>query len=75
MQGWSRVGMFENMYQAMFNKKVLEENEIEAVILNEKDSTFLVGDIELYVKDELVDAANVILEGIKDEPEKNSKEE
>ena len=67
--------MFGSMYEALYSKKILEENDIMAVILNEKDSSYLIGDIELYVNDELVDAANVILDGINDIQENNNKEE
>jgi len=44
-------------------KQILEENRIEAVILNKKDRAYLFGDLELYVnRDSVIRAKSVIKE-------------
>lgn len=42
-------------------RSVLEVNGIEAVVINKKDSFYLIGDIELYVKSEDALSANHII--------------
>ncbi len=37
------------MYKAELLKGLLTENEINAVIINKKDSAYLFGEVELYV--------------------------
>lgn len=37
------------MYKAELLKGLLVENEINAVIINKKDSAYLFGEVELYV--------------------------
>lgn len=38
------------MYTAEIGKEVLSENNIDAVIINKKDSNYLFGAIEIYVE-------------------------
>ncbi|MFN8257988.1 MAG: DUF2007 domain-containing protein [Bacteroidales bacterium] len=51
MQGWVKIQSFDRIHQAELRKDILEKNGIPSVIINEKDSLFLLGEIELYVKD------------------------
>ena len=51
MKGWIKVGSFAQMYRAERLKEALEQENISAVILNEKDSSFLIGEIEVYVEE------------------------
>ena len=53
---WKQVFLSGELYQAEIAKEVLENNDINAVILNQKDSSCTsFGNIEVYVheKDEL----------------------
>jgi len=50
MQDWIKIQSFDRIHQAELRKDILEKNDIEAVIINERDSLFLFGDIELYVQ-------------------------
>ncbi|MDF1548318.1 MAG: DUF2007 domain-containing protein [Bacteroidales bacterium] len=50
MKDWVKIQTFERIHQAELRKDILEENGIPSVIINEKDSLFLLGEIELYVK-------------------------
>jgi hypothetical protein len=58
---WVVVKTFDGIENALIAKKILEKNNINAVIINEKDSSFLIGDIELHVEiDKKEKAANII---------------
>ncbi|MBN1253309.1 MAG: DUF2007 domain-containing protein [Bacteroidales bacterium] len=50
MKDWIKIQSFERIHQAELRKDILEKNGIPSVIINEKDSLFLLGEIELYVK-------------------------
>jgi hypothetical protein len=50
MNDWVKIQSFDRIHQAELRKDILENNGIPAVIINEKDSLFLLGEIELYVK-------------------------
>jgi tmRNA-binding protein len=50
MKDWVKIQTFERVHQAELRKNILEENGIPSVIINEKDSLFLLGEIELFVK-------------------------
>ncbi len=58
---WEKIKAFDTLYQAEMAKDILESNDIHAVIINHKDSMFLIGDIELYVEEEDVDKAGQII--------------
>jgi len=51
MDNWIKIETFDRLHQAELRKQILESCEIPAVIINERDSLFLVGDIELYVRE------------------------
>jgi nitrogen fixation protein len=46
---WVKIQTFDRIHQAELRKDILEKNEIASVIINEQDSLFLTGLIELYV--------------------------
>ncbi len=52
MKGWSKIQSFSRIYQAELCKDILDKNNISSAIINAKDSLFLMGEIELYVKNE-----------------------
>lgn len=59
---WKQVFLSGEMYQAEIAKELLENNGINAVILNQKDSSFTsTGDIEVFVhKDDAEKAVEII---------------
>lgn len=62
MEGWNKVNSFDRLHQAEIRKDLLKENEIEAVILTKKDSTFLWGEIELYVEEKNLEKARKLID-------------
>ncbi len=50
MKDWVKLESFDRLHQAELRKNILEENNIPSVIINEKDSLFLFGEIELFVR-------------------------
>jgi hypothetical protein len=53
----------DKMYKIKIIQELLDENNIESFILNQKGSAFLIGDIHLYVDEKDEDKAKVIIEG------------
>jgi hypothetical protein len=49
MEEWIKIYSFDTQYQAEMSKDILEQNDVKAVIINAKDSLFLLGEYELYV--------------------------
>jgi hypothetical protein len=47
---WEVIYRCSNAYKAEILRALLEDNEIQSVVINKKDSSYLIGDIELYVK-------------------------
>lgn len=48
-KNWTKIYSTGKLYQAELLKGLLEENNIEAVIINKQDSAYLFGEMELYV--------------------------
>jgi hypothetical protein len=46
---WVIVHTVAQEYEAEIIKSILEENNIDCVIVNKKDSAYLFGEIEIYV--------------------------
>lgn len=52
MEGWKRVFSTDKAYNANLILDMLLNNDIQAVSINEKDSSFVVlGDIDIFVPD------------------------
>lgn len=62
MIGWSKVYTSKNPISAEFVKNELESNEIKAVVLNKQDSSYLLGNLEVYVPTEFAEIAKVVVE-------------
>ena len=56
-EGWMKLNTFEKVHQAELQKGFLEENGILAVVLNEKDSSYLIGEVGIYVREMDLDKA------------------
>ncbi len=63
MNGWHKLYITRNYAEASIIKGMLEENDIEVVILNKLDSSYLnFGDIELYVPPQHKEIAKQLLD-------------
>ncbi len=53
-ENWVMVYSADKLYKVEYVKSILEQNDIYSVILNQKDTEFLIGDVQLFVdkKDE-----------------------
>lgn len=58
---WIKVRTFTQNIEAEIVKQMLEENGVNAVLLNKQDSSYLFGKIELYVKQSDETIANVFI--------------
>jgi len=49
MKDWTKILSFDNLYEADIRNQLLQSSGIESVVINTKDSLFLIGSIDLYV--------------------------
>jgi len=62
-KGWQLIYYSDKQHLVQIVKAVLDENGIEAFEMNKKDSSYItVGEIELYVKEEDVPLAKIIIQ-------------
>jgi hypothetical protein len=60
-KNWVKIYSTSAKYQAELLRGLLEENEISAVVVNKQDSSYLFGEIELYViADDAIRAKHLI---------------
>ena len=63
MKDWFKLYTTRNYIEANIIKGMLEENNIETILFNKQDSTYLVfGEIELYVHFHFKDVARHLLD-------------
>lgn len=63
---WKLVFLTGQLYKAEIAKEIMENNGINAVIINQQDSAFLdIGNVEVYVNENDVDQANELLKELK----------
>ncbi len=62
MKDWIKIQSFNKIHQAELRVDILKQNDIEAVIVNEKDSLFFFGEIDLYVKEEFEKKAKSLID-------------
>lgn len=48
-ENWTRIFTSQHLYKVEILKAVLEENNINSIIINKKDSSYHFGEVELYV--------------------------
>jgi hypothetical protein len=60
-ENWVLLKTTSDDFTAEIIKGMLEENQIEIVVMNKRDSEFLLGEVELYVHRNDVEKANVLL--------------
>jgi hypothetical protein len=59
---WTLVYTSNKLYEANILKELLEDNDIDAFVINKQDSTYHFGDVEVYTKPEDVMKAKVLIE-------------
>jgi hypothetical protein len=57
MKSWYKIYTTENYAEANIIKGMLEENSIKTIMLNKQDSSYLFGEIEVYVSIHFKDVA------------------
>jgi len=60
-KGWDIVYRTNKQYLADMVKTMLNDNNIESVIINKKDSVYLIGELEVYVREEEKEKAMVLI--------------
>ena len=64
--GWKIVYSTSDQYLGTIAKELLQDNEIESVLMNHKDSSYsFMGEVDLYVREENEKMAVKILEQLK----------
>lgn len=58
---WIKVRTYTKSIEAEIVKQMLEENGVAAVLLNQQDSSYFFGKIDLYVKQADETIANVLI--------------
>ena len=62
-KGWTKVFVTTEDYLASMARDILQDNGIESVVINHKDSSNIMwGEAEIYVRDDNEVQANEILE-------------
>ena len=52
-KGWEKIYFSGDQFKVIIARDLLAENDINAVIINKKDSSYLLfGDVELYVEEQ-----------------------
>ncbi|MEY4594826.1 MAG: hypothetical protein RIQ47_1236 [Bacteroidota bacterium] len=63
MKDWEKIYIAGQLHQAEIVKAVLEDHEIEASIIDKRDSSYLFGDVEVYVQQkDVAEARRIITE-------------
>lgn len=66
-ENWITLFTTDQLYEAEFIRETLRINGIEAVIMNQKDSSYHFGSIEVMVRQEYQEKATEILKSTKGE--------
>jgi len=60
-KNWKKIYSTTQLHKAEIVKAVLQDNDIVAMILNKRDSMYLIGEIELYaLQKDILRAINII---------------
>ena len=62
VEGWYKVFKSTEEFEAVIIKELLEENGLHPVLLNQKDSEFLLGDVGVFVAPEEGEMALEVIE-------------
>jgi len=62
---WELVFSTDLLYKAEMVKDILEDNGLEAVVLNKQDSVYRIGEIEVYTRPNDIIRAKFLIKEIK----------
>ncbi len=62
MEDWTKIYSTDKNYKVNLLKGLLAENDIESRDISNKDSSFLIGSIDIYVKPEDIERAKQLIE-------------
>jgi hypothetical protein len=62
VEGWHKVFKSEHEFEAALIKELLEDSGLHPVVLNQKDSEFLLGDVGVFVAPEEGEMALEVIE-------------
>jgi Putative prokaryotic signal transducing protein len=60
-KGWERIYSTDKAHMISIVRSMLKENDIESIEINKKDSSYAFGDIEIFVKEEDVIFAKILI--------------
>jgi transposase InsO family protein len=61
MSDWSKVYITNQFHRAEIVIAVLEDHGIEASMIDKRDSSYLFGDIEVFVQEKDIEAARALI--------------
>jgi hypothetical protein len=67
MKGWARIRSEEDALKIHVIHQMLEQEGVPAVIVNKRDSNYLFGEVELYVRGVDVIRANQLINSMNNE--------
>lgn len=62
IEGWNKVFTSPQEFEAVIIKDLLEENGLHPVLLSQKDSEFLLGEVGVFVAPEEAEKAFLVIE-------------
>jgi hypothetical protein len=62
-KGWIKFRTYQNAIEAEIIKQMLEENGVPAVLINKQDSSYLFGNVELYINEMNEEIALTLIQG------------
>jgi len=61
-KGWERIYSTDKPHIVSIVRSLLDENDIDSVEVNKKDSSYAFGDIEIFVKEEDAIFAKILIQ-------------
>lgn len=63
-KGWERIYSTDKLHMVSIVRSLLQENDIDSIEVNKKDSSYAFGDIEVFVKEEDAIFAKILIQQI-----------
>jgi hypothetical protein len=61
-KGWERIYSTNKVHMVSIVRSLLQKNDIDSVEINKKDSNYAFGDIEIFVREEDVIFAKILIQ-------------
>jgi len=62
MKGWTKISTYEGFHLASLHKNLLESYDIKTVLLEKKDTVFLLGEYDIYVEESFAAKATALID-------------